>query len=73
LPNWKIKIDIYPASQSGLYVVHLLAQQFSPADGMLVGVKYQLLRWVPAERVQVAESSEMPITGTGDIFDDLFQ
>ena len=72
LPNWKIKIDIYPASQTGLYVLHLLAQQFS-LDGTLVGIKYQLLRWVPAERVQVAESLEMPITGTGDIFEDLFQ
>jgi len=71
LPNRKIKIDIYPASQSGLYVLHLSAQQFSPTDGLLVGTKYQLLRWVPAERVQVAESWETPFTG--DEFEDLFQ
>lgn len=71
LPNWKIKIDIYPASQTGLFVLHLSAQKFSPTDGMLVGVKYQLLRWVPAERVQVAESSEAPFIG--DEFEDLFQ
>ena len=71
LPNRKIKIDIYPASQSGLYVLHLSAQQFSPTGGMLVGTRYQLLRWVPAKRVQVAESWETPFTG--NMFEDLFQ
>ena len=71
LPNWKIKIDIYPAPQSGLFVLHLSAQQFSPTDGMLIGTKYQLLRWVPAERVQIDESAETPFTGNE--FEDLFQ
>ena len=53
LPNWKIKIDLYPAPQNGLFVLHLSALQLSPTDGMLVGTKYQLLRWLPAERVQI--------------------
>ena len=51
LPHWKIRIDLYPASQSRLYVLHLTAQQFSPQDGMLIGIKYHLIRWIPIERV----------------------
>jgi prepilin-type N-terminal cleavage/methylation domain-containing protein len=70
LPNWKIQVDIYPASQSGLYVLHLSALQFSPEGDTFIGVKYQLLRWVPAERVQLPTSDE---TFGGSVFDDLFQ
>ena len=51
LPHWQIRVDLYPAPQSRLYVLHLSAQQFSPQDGMLIGIKYQLIRWIPAERV----------------------
>jgi prepilin-type N-terminal cleavage/methylation domain-containing protein len=69
LPHWRIRIDIYPAPQSGLYVLHLSAQQFSPTDDTLLGVKYQILRWVPAERVHLPDASE---TFVGDEFDDLF-
>ena len=69
LPHWKIRVDIYPASQPNLYVLHLSAQQFSPA-GSLVGVRYQLLRWVPAERVKLPEPEDIFIR---DDFDDLFQ
>ena len=69
LPHWKIRVDIYPASQNDLYVLHLSAQQFSP-DGLFLGVKYQLLRWVPAERVQFPDPPEMFL---GNEFDDLFQ
>ena len=69
LPNWKIRVDIYPASQAGLYVLHLSALHFSP-DGAFIGVHYQLLRWVPAERVQFPTSEE---TFSGSEFDDLFQ
>jgi prepilin-type N-terminal cleavage/methylation domain-containing protein len=60
LPNWKIRIDLYPAPQPRLYVLHLSAQQFSPEDGTLLGIKYQLIRWIPLERVWVApaETSE---------------
>ena len=70
LPHWKIRVDIYPASQSDLYVLHLSAQHFAP-DGTLIGVKYQLLRWVPAERVQLPEPP--PETFFENEFDDLFQ
>jgi len=70
LPNWKIQVDIYPASQSGLYVLHLSALQFSPENGTSIGVKYQLLRWVPAEKVQFPASEE---TFGGSEFEDLFQ
>jgi len=70
LPNWKIQVDIYPASQPGLYVLHLSALHFSPIDDTLIGVKYQLLRWVPAERVQFPTSEE---TFGGSEFDDFFQ
>ena len=70
LPNWKIQVDIYPASQPGLYVLHLSALQFSPVGDTFIGVKYQLLRWVPAERVQFPASDD---TFGGNVFDDLFQ
>ena len=69
LPHWKIRVDIYPAPQSSLYVLHLSAQQFSP-DGALPSSRYQLIRWVPAERVRLPDPSEMFI---GSEFDDLFQ
>ena len=70
LPHWRIRIDIYPAPQNGLYVLHLSAQQFSPVDDTLVETKYQLLRWVSAERVQLPASSEILIE---DEFENLFQ
>jgi prepilin-type N-terminal cleavage/methylation domain-containing protein len=70
LPNWKIRVDVYPASQKGLYVLHLSALQFSLESDTFIGVKYQLLRWVPAERVQFPPSEE---TFGGNEFDDLFQ
>ena len=72
LPNWRIRVDIYPSSQSGLYVLHLSAQQFSPIDDTLLGVKYQLLRWVPAERVQLPEPAQLKTFG-GSEFESLFQ
>jgi prepilin-type N-terminal cleavage/methylation domain-containing protein len=68
LPHWKIRVDIYPASQSGLYVLHLSAEQFSP-EGAFIAVRYQLLRWIPAERVQFPEPSEMFMENE---FDDWF-
>jgi len=60
LPNWRIRVDIRPAPQPGLYVLHLSAQQFSPKDDTLIGIKYQLIRWVPAERVQVPDPWNAP-------------
>ena len=69
LPNWKIQVDVYPALQNDLYVLHLSAQHFTP-DGTLIGVKYQLLRWVPADRVQLPELS--PEMLFGNEFDTLF-
>ena len=70
LPHWKIRVDIYPASQSDLCVLHLSAQQFSP-DGTLRGVRYQLLRWVPAEKVRLPEPPETLFIGNE--FNSLFQ
>ena len=69
LPHWRIRVDIYPAPQNGLYVLHLSAQQFSPLDETVMETKYQLIRWVPAERVQLPASSETLI---GDEFEELF-
>ena len=69
LPNWKIRIELYPAPQPRLYILHLLAQQFAP-DGILLGTKYQLLRWVPAERVYVPPASETLWDNIGNEFDD---
>jgi prepilin-type N-terminal cleavage/methylation domain-containing protein len=51
LPHWRIRVDVYPATQPGLYVLHLSAQEFSSIDGLLIGIRYQLIRWIPAERV----------------------
>ena len=70
LPHWKIRIDIYPAPQPRLYVLHLSAQQFSPMDGTLLGTKYQLIRWIAAERIGLPlVSSETIIENE---FEDLF-
>ena len=71
LPNWRIRVDIYPAPQPGLYVLHLSTQEFSPLDDSLLGVKYQLLRWVPTERVQLPEPEPLQPFG-GSEFESLF-
>ena len=70
LPNWRIRVDIYPAPQPGLYVLHLSAQQFSSTDNTLLGIKYQLLRWVPAERIRLPEPQTEMFGGSE--FDNLF-
>ena len=72
LPNWRIRVDIYPAPQPGLYVLHLSAQEFSPIDDSMLGVKYQLIRWVPVERVRLPESVQ-PQPFSGNEFENLFQ
>ena len=72
LPHWSIRVDIYPAPQPGLHVLHLSAQQFSPIDDTLLGVKYQLIRWVPTERVRLPEPVEMQ-PFSGNEFESLFQ
>jgi len=71
LPNWRIRVDIYPASQPSLYVLHLSAQQFSPTDNTSLGTQYQLLRWVPAERVRLPEQQSEMFGGSE--FENLFQ
>jgi len=70
LPHWRIRVDIYPAPQSGLYVLHLSAQQFSPREDTFLGIRYQLIRWVAAERVQLPAPPE---TFGGNEFESLFQ
>ena len=64
LPDWQVRVDIYPASQAGIYVLHLSAHRHGD-------VKYQLLRWVPAERVQVPLPADNG--SVGNEFDDLFR
>ena len=51
LPQWKIRVDLYHSPQSRLYVLHLSAQKLSSQDDMRFGVKYQVIRWIPIERV----------------------
>ena len=70
LPHWRIRVDIYPAPQPNLYVLHLSAQQFSPNDNTLLGVRYELLRWVPAERVRIPVPEEV---FSGSEFENVFQ
>ena len=71
LPHWRIRVDIDPVPQPGLYALHLSAQHFSAIDDTLLGVKYQLIRWVPAERVRLPELP-MEMFG-GSEFESLFQ
>jgi type II secretory pathway pseudopilin PulG len=59
LPNWKIRIDLYPAPQPELYVLHLSAQQFTPPNNELPEIKYQLLRWIPSVRVFTATQPKL--------------
>jgi len=63
LPHWKIRIDLYPAPQPRLYVLHLSAQQFSPIDRTLIGIKYQLIRWIPVERVWFPPAQQETMSG----------
>jgi len=71
LPDWRIRVDIYPASQPGLYVLHLSAHHFS-SDAALFDARYELLRWVPAERVRLPESLQGPAGLLYDEFESLF-
>jgi prepilin-type N-terminal cleavage/methylation domain-containing protein len=57
LPNWRIQVEIYPASQSGLAVLHLSAFRASHVAG-LPDSKYQLIRWIPSERVRFPEQQQ---------------
>ncbi|MCL2004982.1 MAG: prepilin-type N-terminal cleavage/methylation domain-containing protein [Planctomycetaceae bacterium] len=71
LPDWQIQVEIYPAPQTGLYVLHLSVLHGSE---MQRDVKYQLVRWLPEERVQVsAESSTSSDISIGNEFEDLFR
>lgn len=69
LPHWRIRVDIYPAPQPELCVLHLSAQQLSPTDGSYIATRYELFRWVPAERVQIPEPEDGIM---GSEFDDIF-
>ncbi|GHT17248.1 hypothetical protein FACS1894189_2780 [Planctomycetales bacterium] len=71
LPNWKIAVECYSSPQKGLAVLHLSAQQFLPVSHIPLGFRYQLLRWVPEERILSATQSE--IINEVNEFDDLFR
>ena len=77
LPNWRIRVDIYPASQPNLYVLHLSAQELLPDSDTLLNVKYELIRWVPAEKVRVPSQQVEGLPQRGAFpqneFENLFQ
>ncbi|MDR0704135.1 MAG: prepilin-type N-terminal cleavage/methylation domain-containing protein [Planctomycetaceae bacterium] len=58
LPNWKITAAVYPATQPGLFTIHVTAQKFDFNTKMPTGIMYQLLRWVPQDRVEIPENNE---------------
>ncbi|MDR2706908.1 MAG: prepilin-type N-terminal cleavage/methylation domain-containing protein [Planctomycetaceae bacterium] len=63
LPDWKITVTVYPATQSGLFTVHVIAQKFDSKTQMPVGIMYQLFRWVPQDRVEIPENNETTLEG----------
>jgi prepilin-type N-terminal cleavage/methylation domain-containing protein len=58
LPDWNITVAVYPATQPGLFTVHVTAQKFDSNTKMPAGRMYQLLRWVPQDRVEIPENNE---------------
>jgi prepilin-type N-terminal cleavage/methylation domain-containing protein len=58
LPDWKITVTVYPATQPGLFTVHVTAQKYDSNTQMPAGIMYQLLRWVPHDRVEIPENNE---------------
>jgi prepilin-type N-terminal cleavage/methylation domain-containing protein len=71
LPDWKIIVECYPSPQKGLVVLHLSAQQFLPVSNIPLGIRYQLLRWIPEERIR-SETQSDSINEVNE-FEDLFQ
>ena len=65
LPRWKIRVDLYPSPQPRLYVLHLSAHKFSSHDGLWIGMKYQVIRWIPIERVWFSPVQQ-EVMGTGE-------
>lgn len=63
LPDWKITVTVYPATQSGLFTVHVIAQKFDSKTQMPVGIMYQLFRWVPQDRIEIPENNETTLEG----------
>ncbi|MDR0869268.1 MAG: prepilin-type N-terminal cleavage/methylation domain-containing protein [Planctomycetaceae bacterium] len=51
LPDWKVAVEIHATPQVHLRAVYILAQKYTPR-GEFVGTMYQLIRWVPASRIQ---------------------
>ncbi|MDR1269165.1 MAG: prepilin-type N-terminal cleavage/methylation domain-containing protein [Planctomycetaceae bacterium] len=70
LPDWNITVAVYPATQPGLSVVHVTAQKINPNTKIPDGIIYQLLRWIPQDRVEISEKNET-IEGT-NLFDEPF-
>ena len=70
LPGWQIRVDVYPAPQTGLYVLHLSVRHFSEEQH---GAKYQLVRWVPEERVLVSSLPDASEILIDNEFESLFQ
>jgi len=72
LPHWHIRVDIYPAPQPGLYILHLSARNIAP-NGPLLAARSHLLRWVPEERIRLPEPSQpTSVPFFGSEFDNLF-
>jgi prepilin-type N-terminal cleavage/methylation domain-containing protein len=70
LPDWNITVTVYPAPRTGLFVVHVAAQKINPNTKLPTGIMYQLLRWIPQDRIEIPENNEI-IEGT-DLFDEPF-
>ena len=68
LRNWKLTVSLYSSAFQGLSVIHVTALEYLPQGDISTGVSYQLLRWVPSERIQMPQTSN-PLNET-NIFDD---
>ncbi|MDR2117169.1 MAG: prepilin-type N-terminal cleavage/methylation domain-containing protein [Planctomycetaceae bacterium] len=58
LPDWNMTATVYPSTKSGLFVLHITAQKINPNTNTPAGINYQLVRWVPQDRVEVPENKE---------------
>ncbi len=63
LPNWKLQVDLQPASRQGLYSLQLTVQKYDSQGDWPAGSLYRLVRWVPTSRVEVGPKPD-EINGT---------
>ncbi len=64
--HWMLEVKLFESPRPGLATIFLNAQKFSPQGDGPDGPSFQLVRWIPKHRVNIAEST---FEGSPDVFD----